>query len=153
MRSRLLILSAAAALAVSTPIAAQSTKSSDEHAGRTVKLTGCVERASDVLGQQGESGYVLAHSQGGRSGVKVSPQSGRVFQLDASSEDSKLTQQLGNRVTITGQVSSPRTPSSATAGTSGREVPRATDRASTEHLPTLTVTSVKQTPGACPAGW
>jgi hypothetical protein len=79
-----------------------------------------------------------------------------VFQLNPSSGGSDLSKELGYRVSITGQLSSARASSkaAATAGTSGSDVPRATDRAGNgDQLPTLTVTSVERTTGMCPAGW
>jgi hypothetical protein len=154
MTNRSLIFSVAAALAISTPIAAQSPTTSDARAGRTVKITGCVERASDVVGDKGGSGLVLAHSRGGRAGKQLTPRSGRVYQLDPSGDESALTAELGYRVSVTGQIASAQSSSSAATGTAGSGTTRATDRTNAgEQLPTLVVKSVERTPGACPAGW
>ena len=92
MTSRLLIFGVAAALATSTSIAAQT----GADTARSVTITGCVERASDVLGDKAESGFVLVHSRGGRGGEQLSPNSGRVFQLDPGSERSDLASELGS---------------------------------------------------------
>jgi hypothetical protein len=156
MRTQLFILSVAAALAVSTPIAAQSTKSAGGREGRTVKVTGCVERASDVLGEQGESGYVLAHTRGARVGKQLSPQSGLVVRLDPSGAQVDLANELGYRVSVTGRLStegaSPR--GAGPIGTAGSDTPRATGTAGkADSLPTIIVTSVTRTEGHCPAGW
>ncbi len=156
MRSQLIILSAAAALAVSTPTIAQSTKSAGDQGGRTVTLTGCVERASDVLGETGESGYVLAHTHGTRAGKQVSPESGLVVRLDATGAQADLAKELGYRVSATGQLSTTGTSSrgAGPTGTAGSGTPSATASAGTaDGLPTLTVTSVTRTEGECPAGW
>jgi hypothetical protein len=152
MTSRLLIFSAAAALAASTSIAAQT----GADTARSVTITGCVERASDVLGDKAESGFVLAHSRGGRGGEQLSPNSGRVFQLDSGSERSDLASELGYRVSITGQVASAAADQARPTGTSGQSGAQKTDRASgggSDEPPTVTVKSVKRTEGPCPAGW
>jgi hypothetical protein len=159
MPGRFLVTGSAFALVASMSFATQAAGPATKRAKApgTITVSGCVERASDVLGDSGSGQFVLARSHGGPARSVGTP-AGKVYRLNGSESD--LSSALGNRVVITAQVSDARSAGMSTdrpVGTSGASPSTAADSTpkagKAANAPELQVQSVRNTDGACPAGW